>query len=243
VSPANRDAPTETAQLAELAGSVSRQEPRTLRRDAERNRLRIVDAARAALAEHGVEVSMEEIARRAGVGVGTLYRRFPNRQDLIEAAFLCKAQGYLDDARAALDAPDGWTGFAGYLERLCELQVADRSLSDVLTMRLSDCPRISEIRDRWYAAQQALIERAQADGTLRADLVAEDVILILLANAGVIDATADAAPGAWRRSLALILDALRAGSATPLPASPCEGRLLAAFREPRPGRRPGPRAR
>ncbi len=216
---------------------------RALRRDAERNRLRIVDAARAALAEHGVEVSMEEIARRAGVGVGTLYRRFPNRQDLVEAVFLCKAQGYLDAACAALDAEDGWTGFTGYLERLCEMQVADRSLSDVLTMHLSDCPSMADLRDRWYAAQLALIERAQAEGSLRGDLVPEDVVLILLANAGVVDATADAAPGAWRRSLALIVDALRAGSATPLPESPCEGRLLAAFREPRPGRRPGPRPR
>lgn len=211
---------------------------RALRADAERNRLRIVDAARAALAEHGVEVPMEEIARRAGVGVGTLYRRFPSRQDLVEAVFLCKAQGYLDAATAALDAPDGWTGFAGYLERLCELQVEDRSLSDVLTMHLSDCPSIAGLRDRWYCAQGALIERAQAEGSLRADLVTEDVILILLANAGVIDATADSAPDAWRRSLGLMLDALRAASATPLPDSPCGGRLIAAFREPRPGRRP-----
>jgi AcrR family transcriptional regulator len=214
--------------------------PRALRKDAERNRLRIVDAARAALAEHGMEVSMEEIARRAGVGIGTLYRRFPNRQDLVEAVFLCKAQGYLDAATAALDAPDGWTGFAGYLERLCELQVADRSLSDVLTMHLSGCPRMSEIRNRWYAAQLALIDRAQLEGSLRADLVPEDVVLILLANAGVIDATAEAAPDAWRRSLGLMLDAMRATSATPLPDSPCQGRLLAAFREPRPGRRARP---
>lgn len=212
--------------------------PRVLRKDAERNRLRLVEAAREVLAEHGVEVALEEIARRAGVGVGTLYRRFPTRQDLVEAVFLDKAQGYLDAACAARNAPDGWTGFAGYLERLCELQVADRSLSDVLTMHLSDCPRVAELREQWYAAQRALIERAQAEGALRADLVPEDVILILLANAGVIDATADVAPEAWRRSLGLMLDALRATSATPLPAPPCEGRLLAAFREPRPGRRP-----
>ncbi|HEY0639419.1 MAG TPA: helix-turn-helix domain-containing protein [Pseudonocardiaceae bacterium] len=211
---------------------------RGLRADAERNRQRIVDAARSALAEHGVEVSMEEIARRAGVGVGTLYRRFPNRQDLVEAVFLCKAAGYLEAAQQALTAPDGWSGFVGYLERLCELQLADRSLSDVLTMHLTDCPRMAEIRDRWYAAQQDLIERAQAEGSLRADLVPEDVILILLANAGVVDATADSAPDAWRRSLALILEGLRAEGASDLPPSPCQGRLLAAFREPRPGRRP-----
>src|SRR3954471_4942828 len=90
-----------------------------LRVDAERNRQRIVAAAGTAFAELGLDVPMEDIARRAGVGVGTLYRRYPTRADLIAAAFEVKMAAYAEAAADALADPDPWHGFCGYVERIC----------------------------------------------------------------------------------------------------------------------------
>lgn len=187
---------------------------RPLRKDAARNRERVLTAARTVMAEQGLEAPLEEIARRAGVGVGTLYRRFPRRADLVEAVFLTKAEEYLAAAREGLAAADGWAGFVGYLRRLCALQAADRSLADVLTLSLPDCPLVAGLRAQIAAAQRALVGRAQREGTLRADFAPGDVAVLLFANAGVLRD----APEAWERHLALTLDALRAdAAATPLP--------------------------
>ncbi|APU14679.1 MULTISPECIES: TetR/AcrR family transcriptional regulator [Actinoalloteichus] len=209
------------------------------RRDAERNRRRIIAAAREAFADQGMDVPMEEIARRAEVGVGTLYRRFETRVDLVEAVFLAKTHEYLAAAEEGLTAPDGWSGFVGYLTRMCELQAADRSLTDVLTVTLPDCPTMARVRRQLHEAQQALLERAQREGSLRADLVAADVVLLLLANAGVVQATGGTAPDAWRRTLALMLAALPVGDGPPLPCPQVSERLMSAFQAPRTGRKPG----
>lgn len=207
-----------------------------LRRDAAQNRDRIIDAARVVFAERGIEVAMADVAKQAGVGLATLHRRF-TRVELIEAVFTERAGEYLQIAEQALRQPP-WEGFISYLEQLCEIQARDRSVSDVLTLRLPDCPGLSGLRDEIYHAQLKLISRAQRDGSLRADLVPEDVILILLATGGVIAATADGIPEAWRRIFAMIVESLRAGSARPLPVAPGPEQLLAALKPPGPGRRP-----
>jgi AcrR family transcriptional regulator len=212
--------------------------PRPLRRDAARNRERIVAAARVVFAARGVEVALEEVAKQAGVGLATLHRQF-TRAELTEAVFTGRATEYLQIAERALNAPDGWTGFVGYLEQLCEIQQHDRSASDVLTLRMPAWPAVTEMRDRIYYAQLKLIRRAQQEGTLRSDLVPEDVILLLLATGGIINATAGTAPATWRRTFALITDSMRAGHAQPLPSPPRPEDLLAALNPPRPGRRPG----
>lgn len=212
--------------------------PRRLRRDAAHNQERIVEAARVVFAARGVDVALEEIAKQAGVGLATVHRRF-TRAELIEAVFTGRAAEYLRIAEEAMNAPDGWTGFVGYLERLCEIQQQDRSLSDVLTLRMPDYATVSEMRDQIYWAQLKLIQRAQREGTLRGDLVPEDVILLLLATGGIISATAGTAPHSWRRTFALITASMRAGHAQPLPAPPTTEDLLAALNPPRRGRRPG----
>jgi AcrR family transcriptional regulator len=214
--------------------------PRRLRRDAAHNQERIVEAARVVFAARGVDVALEEIAKQAGVGLATLHRRF-TREELTEAVFTGRAAEYLQIAEQAINAPDGWTGFAGYLERLCEIQQQDRSLSDVLTLRMPDYPAVSQLRDQIYWAQLKLIQRAQREGTLRGDLVPEDVILLLLATGGIISATAGTAPHSWRRTFALITASMRADHAQPLPAPPTTEDLLAALNPPRRGRRPGNR--
>jgi AcrR family transcriptional regulator len=202
---------------------------RPLRIDAERNRARIVEAARAAFAAGGLEVPLEDVADRAGVGIATLYRRFPTRDDLIAACFERRLEEYALAAEEALEAPDGWTGLSTYLERLCSMQAADSGLKDVLTRTFPNARVLEAHRARGYELFVRLIERAQAEGSLRRDFVPEDLILLLMANAGVVQGAGRAAPDAWRRFLGLMLDGIRSEHAGPLPTPPTPRQLLMAM--------------
>src|SRR4051794_4136234 len=116
-----------------------------LRADAERNRTALLAAARVVFGEHGLEASLDEIARRAGVGNATLYRRFPTRRDLIAAVFAGRMSEYVELADEALRNPDPWQAFVGYLTRVCEVQATDRGLSELLvTSNFDGDKRISE---------------------------------------------------------------------------------------------------
>src|SRR5262247_4053376 len=114
--------------------AAARGGPRRLRVDAERNRAALLAAAREVFAEQGLEAPLEEVALRAGVGIATLYRRFPNRRQLVAAALVDTFAQYAEAAERALAVSDPWAGFAGFIERICELQAADRGLSDLLSM-------------------------------------------------------------------------------------------------------------
>jgi AcrR family transcriptional regulator len=200
-----------------------------LRVDAERNRQRIVAAAREVFAELGLEVSMEDIARRAGVGVGTLYRRYPTRGDLIAAAFETKMSAYAEAARQALADPDPWHGFCAYVERICAMQAGDRGFTTVLTMTFPTAKRFEADRDRAFSDFTTLVERAKATGKLRADFVTEDMPMFLMANAGVLTATADAAPDTWRRLVGYLTQACTAPAAQPLPDPPTPRQMYRAM--------------
>ncbi|WP_460794392.1 TetR/AcrR family transcriptional regulator [Nocardioides pacificus] len=202
---------------------------RPLRADAVRNRARVVDAAREIFAEQGLEASTNEIARRAGVGVATLFRRFPTRDDLVAATFADKMASYSDAIDAALADPDPWRGFCGYVERVCEMQADDRGFADVLTRSFPIAKEFERERDRAGRALGELIDRAKATGRLRADFVHQDVPLVLMANAGIVTATRDAAPDAWRRFLAYLLQAFAAESARPLPDPPTSTQVYRAL--------------
>jgi AcrR family transcriptional regulator len=194
--------------------------PRELRADAADNRRRILEAARAVFAERGIDAPLDEIARRAGVGNATLYRRFPTRDLLVAAVFEARVAEYADAATEALGALDPWAGFCQFAERAFAMQAADRGLSDVLTMTTRSTEQLEELRQRAYTDFAELVRRAQAAGDLRADFVPEDFILLVLANQGVLRGTGEAAPLAWQRFLALILDGCRAEGAHALPAPP-----------------------
>jgi AcrR family transcriptional regulator len=193
---------------------------RALRADARRNRSRIVDAARETFAEHGLDVPLEDIADRAGVGIATLYRRFPSREALVAAAYETSLAAFARAAEDAVRTADPWEGFTGFVQWACAAQAADRGVTDLLTLHLPNCPAAEALRARGLAAFAALVARAQAQGKLRADFVAEDLVLLMIANAGVVLATRNAAPHAWQRLVALMIESFRAGHAGVLPAPP-----------------------
>jgi AcrR family transcriptional regulator len=204
--------------------------PRRLRVDAERNRAALLDAAREVFAEQGLEAPLEEIALRAGVGIATLYRRFPTRGQLVAAALVGKIAQYGDAAEQALAIPDPWAGFASFVERICELQADDRGLSDLLSMTLPTDDRIEQLRKIANQRVARLVARAKATGQLRQDFVVEDLLVLLVANASVVHVTGQDAPGAWRRFVALMLDAFgRPGGSSSLPAPPTRAQMTGAM--------------
>src|SRR4051794_21064376 len=213
-----------------------------LRADAERNRRRIVEAAAAVFGEQGLDAPLEEVARRAGVGIATLYRRYPTREALVVACFGHRLDEYAAALDEALAAPDAWTGFCGFVERVCGMQAADRATQDLLTTAFPTAREVEAQRAQGYVRFAELVRRAQGEGALRRDFVTEDFVLLLLANAGVVRATREAAPGAWRRLVGLLLDAFRAEGRPrdhPLPPPPSPAQPFRAMRRlqrPRPPR-------
>ncbi|MEV6986452.1 TetR/AcrR family transcriptional regulator [Sphaerisporangium sp. NPDC051017] len=193
---------------------------RPLRRDARRNRDALLAAARAVFASEGLDAPLEQIARRAGVAIGTLYRNFPTRMDLVEAIFLEKLGTWLEHAERALVMDDAWEAFAFYLERLCELQAHDRGFNDLASMRFPDASCSERARSRIYELSARIVERAQAAGAVRPDVTAEDLALVVWAHTRITEATSAVCPSAWRRHLGLMLDAFRADRAHPLPEPP-----------------------
>lgn len=180
-----------------------------LRADAERNRVAVLAAAREIFGTHGLDASLDEIARRAGVGNATLYRRFPHRRDLIAEVFAGQMTEYVQLSEIALLEPDPWPAFAGYLRRIFEMQATDRGLSELLvTNAFDDDDRLAELRRAAQRGASEVIRRAQAAGVLRADFTRQDISLLMRANAGVVARTGS--PDAWRRQLDLLLDGLAA---------------------------------
>jgi AcrR family transcriptional regulator len=192
---------------AEPGPPADRQPGPGLRADAERNRERILAAARRLYASHGLGVSMACIAREADVGKATLSRRFATREDLINAVFADRMDAYATATAQALADPDAWHGFVGYVQAVCAMQAADRGFADVLAMTFPAAKALEARRDEAYRGLLELISRAKDSGHLREDFTHQDLAILLMANAGVIAATADAAPDTWRRLVGQMLRA------------------------------------
>jgi AcrR family transcriptional regulator len=200
-----------------------------LRADAERNRCRIVETARQVFAEQGLDAPMNQVARRAQVGIATLYRRFPTRADLITEVFAEKMSAYADAIGQALADPDPWHGFRTYIERVCAMQAEDHGFTEVLTLTFPTAKAFEAKRNEAYRGFAELIARAKSGGRLRPDFSPEDLVVLLMANAGVIAATADAAPDAWRRLIAYMIQAFAADHTDALPPAPSGESLYRAM--------------
>ena len=201
-----------------------------MRVDAERNRQAILQAASEIFAQSGLEAPLEEIAERAGVGIATLYRRFPSRKALVYAALVAKVTEYERLARECLQCEPSADGFSIFVERACALQVADRGLGDLLSMTLPLDAEVEQLRMAADRHVTLLMERAKAAGSLRPDFVAEDLLLLLIANSAIIHVTADHAPGAWKRFSALVLGAFQTPGLRPLPKAPSPAQMAASMR-------------
>jgi AcrR family transcriptional regulator len=194
--------------------------PAPLRRDAERNRQRILEEARRLFTETGLGVSHDEIARAAQVGVGTVYRRFPAKEDLLAALFTEQVEQVVALAEAALERSDPADALRDFLAATLEMQARDRGLRQLLGGTSRPTALARGARERIAPVVQQLVERAQAAGTLRADVGVTDIALVPLAVGAVLDASRDVDPQVWRRTLALLLDGLR----TAAPVDPLPGR-------------------
>ena len=196
---------------------------RPLRSDAERNRQRILQAAEEVFAARGLDASLDDIAAAAGVGVGTVYRRFPDKDALIDALFEDKIRGVEQVALDALALEDPWAGFEAFMRGACRLQAEDRGLKEALLTRDRGRERVAMARERIAPIAMRILRRAQEAGAVRADLGTFDVPMMHFAVGFVAERTGDVAPGYWERLLTVLLDGVRAeGARTPMPTAPLE---------------------
>jgi len=187
------------------------------RRDAQERHDRLIAAARSEFASRGVDASLEQIARDADVAIGTLYRHFPTRLDLLLAALEPRLQEFVDGSEKALQIEDPWEGFVHYLENLFLLQAGDRGFNDFLSRRFPGSADTERFHDQMCRQIEEVLTRAQDAGAARPDITLADIVNLIWSNGRMIDATSAAAPNAWRRQLHLMLDAYRADRAHPLP--------------------------
>ena len=214
---------------------------RPLRRDAELNRQRILRAAAEIFTEQGLEATLDDVAQRAGVGVGTVYRRFPDKEALADALFTDRLDALVTLAEDALADPDEWGSLVSFLEQAGALLAADRGLRQLFMFAAYGYDRVGQARARMQPLVSTLVSRAQAAGAVRADLRPTDVPLIEFMLAGVAEYTRNARPQVWRRYLALLLDGLRPERAGPgtLPEPALTPDEFEAAMRTAPMRRPG----
>jgi AcrR family transcriptional regulator len=195
---------------------------RPLRRDAERNRQRILAAAAELLSERGLDVTLDDVARAAGVGVGTVYRRFPDKEALIEELFRDRVDALVELAEEALTQPDPWQAFVWYLHTATEMMAANIGLRQLMMFATYGKDRICYARDQMRPVVGRLVERAQASGDLRPDFDATDVKLIAYMLGAAAEYAATTRPEIWRRYLAMLIDGLRPArsAVTELPVPP-----------------------
>jgi AcrR family transcriptional regulator len=196
------------------------------RRDAERNRQKLLATGREVFAEDP-EAPFEEIARRAGVGIGTLYRHFPSRDALVEVIYAEHIDEVLAAAEEAADAESPWDGLVAFLERVLELQARNLPLRGVFLRHGTDAA-LAERRRRIQPALARLVARGREEGEVRDDFTLGDLSLALWSFAPIFEATSGVAPEVWRRHLRILLDGMRPVAATPQSVRPLAGRQLEA---------------
>jgi AcrR family transcriptional regulator len=210
--------------------------PVGLRADARRNHRRIVAAAAQVFAEHGIGAPLTDVAQLADVGIATLYRRFPNRESLINAVFVGKMTDHAELVETALALEDPWDGFCWYIRAVCRMQQEDHGFMNVLTTRFEPgrAAGLEAQRTRAFRGFTTLVRHAKHGGKLRTDFSDRDMPLLLMAHAGVVEATGNDIPELAERLVAYLLDAFAANPAVrqELPKPPGARRLHAALSQP-----------
>ncbi len=195
---------------------TARRPPTGLRADARRNRAAVVAAAKRLFADQGLDAQMPDVAKAAKVGVGTVYRHFPTKDDLIAAMAAERFERLAERAREDLQNEDPWEGIADFIRFSAEIQAEDRGLCEVMGSRPEVMDAAAQAAGLGELCEQ-LVERAQRSGDLRSDLAWEDIPMIACGLGRITQATMGPAAGRWPRLVEIILDGLRAPGNAKLP--------------------------
>lgn len=188
---------------------------RSLRADAARNRESLLAAAEAEFAEHGLEASVADIARRAAVAKGTVFRHFATKEELIAAVVARYVTTLSDVARGLLDSAEPGAALLEFLTVAAD-QRQQRDLTIVMSASAGD-PTVMQLRDQLHTSIGSLVDRARDCGAIRQDITGTDVFLLMCAPVHAVEYFSDPPPDLWRRYLAIIFDGLRPEGAHPLP--------------------------
>jgi AcrR family transcriptional regulator len=202
---------TETSPIQRPVGA-----DRALRADARRNREAVIAAAKRLFADQGLDAQMPEVAKAAKVGVGTVYRHFPTKDDLIAALVAERFERLAQKARESLDTEDPWEGIADFIRFSAQIQADDRGLCEVMGSR-PDVMDAAALEVGLAELCERLVKRAQRSGQLRRDLTWEDIPMIACGLGRITQATVGPATGRWPRLVEIILDGLRAPGSRKLP--------------------------
>ncbi|MFD1815180.1 TetR/AcrR family transcriptional regulator [Rhodococcus gannanensis] len=203
---------------------------RPLRADAERNRRKILAAAAELFALRGIDITLDDVAKQAKVGVGTVYRRFSCKQELVDGVFEQHMADMEAGAADALEVDDPWQGLANFIAFTCEEMAKNRGLGEVFFGCDEGREQIACVRERVEPLVGKLLARAQDAGVVRPDVDANDLLAVGKMVEAFAEFAAPVAQDAWRRYLELVLDGLRAeGTArTPLTVPPLTAEQIAA---------------
>jgi AcrR family transcriptional regulator len=179
------------------------------RADALRNRERVIAAAAEVFAEKGLDAGVPEVAARAGVGRATVYRSFPSKEHLVAAVACDRLEWITELVTRALAGEDAGAAFERVVIAIAEQQATDRAVAGSLAAAIH-LPDLDAARATTHAALETLVDRARADGTLRADATAEDLRVLFTGVAQILRASDERDPAVWRRYGQLVADALRA---------------------------------
>jgi AcrR family transcriptional regulator len=206
--------------------------PENLRSDARRNREKILAAASELFAREGAGLCMDDLARRAGVGHATVFRRFPNKEELVLAMFEDRLAAVAELVEEAAGAEDAWEGIVAAMTAIAERQARDRGLMEAVGTEVFGSPRLRAARERVIAPMGELLARAQAAGQVRDDLEPIDVFFLITAAGHASPCHFDI-PDLWRRYLGVVLDGMRPAGASPLsPPAPTVAEFEAAIGNP-----------
>ena len=206
------------AEKTAAAGRELGRVEKTLRADARRNREAVIAAAKRLFADEGLEAQMPDVAKVARVGVGTVYRHFPTKEDLIAVLVAQRFERLAEKAREGLEAEDAWQGICEFIRFSAQIQADDRGLCEVMGSR-PDLMEAAALEVGLPELCDRLVKRAQRSGVLRRDLAWEDVPMIACGLGRITQADVGPAKGRWPRLVEIILDGLRAPGSAKLPRS------------------------